>query len=235
MKIFKSILKLKCLLLLYVFVGEALAEVDKVYHPYVEADTYEIESRLISLLDSELSANLSIYRLGFGKDLLDNLFVEFYLIGAQDTSKNIDIEAFEVESLYQFTEQGEYWLDFAMLFEIEKELDSKEWEGNIGFIFEKEFGRWSATLNLQNRYLYEDDQQHDWVSSQAFQIRYRNSQLFEPGFEIYADNQDVFIGPVMLGVVKLERNKLNWEIGIVTEISHSSNDTILRAVVEYEF
>lgn len=215
--------------------GLLIADVDKIYHPYVETDTYEIESRLISLLDSELAANLSVYRLGFGKDISENLFVEFYFIGAKNTSQNIDVEAYEIESLYQFTEQGEYWIDFAMLFELEREIDSKEWEGNLGFIFEKEFGRWSATLNLQNRYLYEDDRLHNWISSQAFQFRYRNSSSFEPGIEIYSDRQEVFVGPVMLGDVRFNRSKLNWEVGVVTEISHSSNDTVIRAVIEYEF
>jgi len=219
----------------WLFLPTVKAEVDKVYHPYVEQGTYEFETRLISLLDSELAANFSVYRFGFGKDFADDLFVEFYLIGARDSSQNFEIEAYEIEALYQFTEQGEYWVDFGLLFEIERERESKEWEGNIGFLFEKEFGRWSAALNIQNKYVYEDDKEHGWDVSQALQWRYRYSPDIEPGVELYSDSHNLFVGPVILGQVKLDESKLNWEVGIVTDLNHSTNESILRALIEYEF
>lgn len=218
-----------------VFITSIKADVDKVYHPYVELDTYEFETRIISLLDSELAASFSVYRFGFGKDITDKLFMELYLIGAKDTSQNIELEAYEIEALYQLTEQGEYWADFGLLFEIERERESQEWEGNLGFIVEKELGKWSATLNIQNHYLYESDERHDWKHSQSFQMRYRYSSSIEPGFEIYSDKNDFFIGPIILGQIKLNRSKLNWEVGIVQEINHSKNESVLRALMEYEF
>ncbi len=211
------------------------ADVDKVYNPYVEQDTYEFETRLISLLDSELAASFSVYRFGFGKDISENLFVEFYLIGAKDTEHNVELEAFEIEALYQFTEQGEYWLDVGLLVEIERERNSQEWGGNFGLILEKEFGKWSAALNIHNQYLFEDDQQHYWEFNQALQLRYRYSVNIEPGFEIYADQNNFFVGPVILGQLKLDSSKLNWEVGIVKEFNHSKNDSVLRALIEYEF
>jgi len=217
------------------FTAFVKADVDKIYHPYVEADTYEFETRIISLLDSEVAANFSVYRFGFGKDVTDNLFVELYLIGARDTTQNLEVEAYEIEALYQFTEQGEYWLDFGLLFEIERERDSQEWEGNIGFLFEKEFGRWSATLNVHNKYLYQDDIEHEWDLNQSMQWRYRYSSGFEPGIELYADSNNLFIGPVILGQVRLDTSKLNWEVGIVTDVNHSSNESVLRALIELEF
>jgi len=138
-------------------------------------------------------------------------------------------------ALYQYTEQGEYWLDFGILLEIERERDSQEWEGNIGFLFEKEFGKWSASLNIHNQYLYEDDVAHKWELSQTIQWRYRYSPGFEPAVEIYSDSDDFFIGPVILGQVGLDDSKLNWEVGIVTELNHSSNESVLRVLVEREF
>jgi len=209
--------------------------VDKVYHPYVEQGTYEFETRLISQLDSELAANFSVYRFGFGKDVSENLFIEFYLIGAKDTDKNIEVEAYEIEALYQFTEQGEYWLDVGFLVEIERESDSKEWEGNFAVILEKEFGRWSSAINIHNQYLFEDDKTHEWEFSQSFQLRYRYTANIEPGFEIYFDNKSTFFGPVIMGEVTLDKSKLNWEIGILQKIENSKNDSVLRALIEYEF
>ena len=213
----------------------AKADVDKVYHPYVEQNTYEIESRLISLLDRELTASFSVYRFGFGKDISENLFVELYLIGAKDSEQKIQLEAYEIEALYQFTEQGEYWLDVGFLVEIERETDSQELEGNFALILEKEFGKWSAALNIHNQYQFEDDKKHVWEHNQAFQMRYRYSAQVEPGFEIYSDQKNFFIGPVLLGQIKLDSSKLNWEIGILKEFNHSSNESVLRALIEYEF
>ncbi len=211
------------------------ADVDKVYHPYVEQNTYEFESRLISLLDRDLAASFSVYRFGFGKDISENLFIELYLIGAKDSEQKIELEAYEIEALYQLTEQGEYWLDVGLLVEIERETNSQEWEGNFALILEKEFGKWSAALNIHNQYLFEDDQQHAWEHNQAFQMRYRYSAQIEPGFEVYSDQKNFFIGPVVLGQIGLDNSQLNWEVGIVKEFNHSTNESILRALIEYEF
>jgi len=217
------------------FTTAANADVDKVYHPYVEQDTYELESRLISLLDRELAASFSVYRFGFGKDISEDLFVELYLIGAKESDQKIELEAYEVEALYQLTEQGEYWLDAALLVEVERETDSENWEGNFALILEKEFGRWSAALNIHNQNQIGNDQKRDWQRSQAFQMRYRYSSQIEPGFEIYSDQNNFFVGPVILGQVNLDSSKLNWEVGIVKEFNHSGTDNVLRALLEYEF
>lgn len=218
-----------------VLVSFARADVDKVYHPYVEQDTYEFETRVISLLDSELAASFSIYRFGFGKDISESLFVEFYLIGARENSHNVEVEAYEIEALYQFTEQGEYWVDVGFLFEIERERNSKEWEGNFALLLEKEFGKWSAALNIHNQYLFEDDERHEWEFNQAFQLRYRYQSSFEPGFEIYSDKDNLYVGPVILGQIKLANSKLNWEVGVDMELNHSKSESVLRALFEWEF
>lgn len=215
--------------------GNVSAEVDKVYHPYVEVDTYEFETRIISLLDSELAADFSVYRFGFGKDVTENLFLELYLIGNKNAEKNLEVEAFEIEALYQVTEQGEFWADFGLLFEVERERKSQEWEGNIGFIFEKELGQWSAAVNLQNLYEFKDNNRHAWKHSQAFQMRYRNSPSFEPGIELYSDKNDLFLGAVFLGQIKMQQSKFNWEVGLLREVNNADNESVLRALIEYEF
>lgn len=211
------------------------ADVDKVYHPYVEQDTYEFEIRLISQLDSELAASFSLYRFGFGKDVNENLFIEFYLIGAKNSKQNLEVEAYEIEALYQATEQGEYWLDVGFLVEIERERESKEWEGNFALILEKEFGRWSSAINFHQQFIYENDKTHDWKFNQSFQLRYRYTAEVEPGIEIYTDNISTFIGPVLLGGFKLNKTKLNWEIGVLQNLESSNNKNVLRALIEYEF
>ena len=211
------------------------AEVDKVYHPYVELDTYEFEARIIGLLDREGANEFSVYRFGFGKDISEQLFLEFYLIGAQESSHSFEIEAYELEALYQITEQGEYWADFGLLIEVEKEKESKEWEGNIGLIIEKELGQWSATVNFQNKYLYQDDLYHEWKASQAIQFRYRYSSQFEPGIEIYTESAANYIGVVTMGQIRSNHNKFNWELGFLRGAGNDKDENLIRAMLEYEF
>ena len=215
--------------------GSAFSSVDKVYHPYVEINTWEFETRAIGPLTSELSTDFSIYRFGLGKDLLDNLFVEFYAIGNRNNSDTIDIQAYEIEALYQWTEQGEYWLDVGLLFELEKNIEKNEWEGNIALLLEKEIGRWSASLNLHQQYVFVDDRKHEWEVKQAFQTRYRYSSIFEPGIEIYTDQQDTYLGFVALGSFRQGLTKIGWEIGFLSAISHSEEDSLLRLLLEVEF
>lgn len=219
----------------YIFSSSVVADVDKVYHPYVDANTYEVESRIISRLDSGLFTDLSVYRFGVGKSITDNFFAEIYLIGRKNSEQKIEFETYEIEALYQFTEQGEYDLDVALLVEIGRNSELNEWEGNFALVLEKEFSRWSATLNLHNRFLVVDEQHHDWEYSQTFQLRYRYSFDIEPGIEIYADNNEQFVGPVFLGKIKLIDNVFNWEVGVVKNINQSKNGTILRVLFEYEF
>jgi hypothetical protein len=44
------------------------------------------------------------------------------------------------------TEQGQYWADWGMLFELEKQHNRDNWELITGALFEKEFGRTSLTI-----------------------------------------------------------------------------------------
>ncbi len=211
------------------------ADVDKIYHPYVEQNTYELESRAITKIDNDLLTNFSLYRLGFGKDVTEKLFLEFYLIGAKTGEQNLQVNSYELEALYQFTEQGEYWADIAFLIELQRDRLSKEWEGNFALIAEKEFGRWSATVNIHNLYQFIEDQRHEWKFEQSFQFRYRYRKSFEPGIEIYSDNQSLFVGPVIMGQVKFGHQRLSWEIGLDQKLSRSEDDTVLRALLEFEF
>lgn len=223
-------------LFLLIFIPfNANANVDKLYHPYVEYDTYEFETRIISLLDNEFSSDFSIYRFGFGKDVSERLFLELYLIGAQDSSSKVEIEAYEIEALYQMTEQGEYWIDVGLLFELENEAESNKWETSTGLLLEKEFGRWSGTFNLKAQYLFEDDTRHEWSANSALPFRYRYKALFEPGIEIFSSKDSFAIGPVFLGDIRLSKSKIHWEVGLLKEAKANGSDNILRALFEYEF
>ena len=58
-----------------------------------------------------------VQRLGIGKSLTDRLFIEGYLIGEDNQNNDFRLQAFEVEALWQLTEQGEYDIDILLFLE----------------------------------------------------------------------------------------------------------------------
>ena len=119
--------------------------VDKVYHPYVLPNEKEVEWRLLSH-QTEKTNDLA-QRFAYGQSVLDNLMVEFYIVGERDIDGNFGLSAYEIETRWMLTEQGQYWADWGMLFEFEKEHNKDSWEVTSGLLFEKEIGRTSLSIN----------------------------------------------------------------------------------------
>ena len=74
--------------------------------------------------------------------------VEIYMLGERDSQENFGLQAYEIEARWMITEQGQYWADWGMLFELEKQHQIDNWEAKIGVLAEKEFGKSSLTTNL---------------------------------------------------------------------------------------
>ena len=212
----------------------AHAQIDKVYHPYVEAGETETELRSIYESDGDESRDgRMLTRLGFGRSVTERLFLEAYLIGEDLPGGRIELEAYEAEARLQLTEQGEYWADWGLLFELERERESGEWEAASKLLVEKESGRWSATVNLGLEYEHEVQ---EFESSLAAQLRYRQSPRFEPAVELYAGEQTLGIGPVIAGAASFGAGSaLSWEFGIIAGLDDDTADRTLRLLVEYEF
>ena len=96
--------------------------IDKIYHPYVQPGERELEFRAIVENNGDRpSGDERVYRLGYGQSFNDYWFGEVYLIGAKNDDEGLRLEAYELEALWQITEQGEFFADWGMLFELEKE------------------------------------------------------------------------------------------------------------------
>jgi hypothetical protein len=119
--------------------------VDKVYHPYVLPNEKEVEWRLLSHQTS--STNNLAQRFAYGQSVLDDVMVEFYVVGERNIDGDFGLSAYEIETRWMLTEQGEYWADWGMLFEFEKEHNNDIWEVTSGLLFEKEIGRTSLSIN----------------------------------------------------------------------------------------
>ncbi len=212
--------------------------IDKVYHPYVEPLEWELEWRMVHEDEQPITgeSRRQLHRLGFGRAVSEFVFAELYLIAEQSSDTELTLEAYEFEVLWQVSEQGEYFVDYGLLFELEKEDDQDLWEYSTVLLLEKEFGRYSATANLGLTYEWGDDISDELETTLALQTRYRYSPGFEPALELYMGQDTLGLGPVFLGAQRLGIMKaLRWQLGIIFGLDNDTPDYTLRAVLEYEF
>jgi hypothetical protein len=213
------------------------AVVDKINHPYVDALESEIEYRVI-FQDSQpgISSPAQLHKISYGRAFGQRLFAEVYLITEKTRAGDFDQEAYEFELKWQLTEQGEYAIDWGMLFEYENGIHKDVEEIKLGFIAEKEWGRWSGSANLFLINEWGDDIEDESETAAAFQARYRHSRLFEPALELYVGQNTTGIGPVVMGNINAgTRKNINWEAGVIFGLDSDSPNQTWRVLFEYEF
>ena len=124
------------------------------------------------------------YRFAAGVSLTDRFAIETYVVGQKLPNESFKIEAFEIEGKLQLTEQGEYWSDWGLLFELESEREEKAWKTSAGVLWEKEFGRWITAANLFVVYEFGSDINDELESAFGGQLKYRWKPQFEPAIEL---------------------------------------------------
>ncbi|WP_088329081.1 hypothetical protein [Lacimicrobium sp. SS2-24] len=208
--------------------------VDRVYHPYVLANEHRLEWRFMSRQTSE--ENYLAQRVGFGHSVNENWILELYLIGERDEQGNFGLEAYELEARWMMTEQGQYWADWGMVFEVEKRHGQNQWEVASGLVMEKEFDRNSLTLNWFMIYEWGENIHDELESEFRVQYRYRWMPQVQPSIEFYSGENYIGLGPALMGLQRFDGQKqLKWELGFITELSNIGKDHTLRFVLEYEF
>ncbi|MFC3094008.1 hypothetical protein DRW07_11045 [Alteromonas sediminis] len=208
--------------------------VDKVYHPYVTANEREFEWRLMTSQTD--NSNLLTQRFGYGHAVLENVALEIYAIGTRDENNNFELSAFEVESRWMLTQQGEFWADWGLVLEFEKQKAQDNFEASAGILFEKEFGRTSLTMNLFAIREWGESLDSEWESEFRLQYRYRYLPEIQPSIEIYAGEDFIGIGPGFMGVYRIDRQEqIKWDAGFITEVAHSGKNHTFRFAIEYEF
>lgn len=211
--------------------------IDKVYHPYVQALETEIEYRTVYQTDGDPQEDgVARHRLAIGRAIKDRVFLEGYLIGKETPQKVFRLDAYEIETKIQLTEQGELWADWGLLFEFERERSESITELSAVLLMEKELGSFVGTFNFGTEYEFGSDIDNEVDFDLAAQLRYRHSERFEPSFEVYADEITFAAGPVAQGVERLGVNrKIFWEIGVLFPFNENTPDSTIRFLLELEF
>ncbi|KPH65565.1 hypothetical protein [Pseudoalteromonas porphyrae] len=208
--------------------------VDKVYHPYVLPFERELEWRIVSHQTG--SGNILAQRIGLGSAINDTMSLEGYIIGERDDNGDFGLAGYEVELRWQLVEQGRLWADWGALFELEKHHNSDVYEATTGFLWEKEFGKSSLTMNAFLVYEWGGDIKNEWESEYRAQYRYRYRSEFQPALELFVGEDFFGVGPGFIGLHRFNgQRQLKWEVGFITEISQSEKNHSFRLALEFEF
>jgi hypothetical protein len=211
----------------------AIADVDKVYDPYVYRGELEVEARGVHQFDDENKHKL---KFGVGYGVNDLWFVEGYAIVEQETGGHAEVSDLELENKFQLTEKGRYWADLGALVELEKELGEDKWEVKAGPLLQKQVRRWLVTANLfLEKQFGSDRSDSDVEFLGAAQLKYRLSPALEPAVEYYADEETHSLGPVLTGTWHRGRTPIRWEAGVLAGLTGKSADVSFRWLVEFEF
>ncbi len=212
--------------------------VDKVYHPYVLANEREFEWRLMSsqIQKENKKDNLLAQRIGYGQAISEHVAIEAYVIGERDIEGDFELQAYEIEARWMLSEQGQYWADWGMLFEFEKQHNQNNYELTAGVLIEKEFKKTSLTINIFAISEWGETIDSELESEFRIQYRYRYLPEIQPSIELYAGEDFIGVGPGFMGVHRFNgQQQLKWEAGFITEIAHSGKNHSLRFAIEYEF
>jgi len=211
--------------------------VDKIYDPYVQPLEQELEYRAIVQKDETASLDGGqLHKLGLGRSWSERWYAEFYLTGEKTKTDSLSIDVYELEAKRQLTEQGEYWADWGLLLEVERNQRTHAWEYNSSLLASKEWGRWVMTANLGILYERGDDIPNEWETTLSVQARYRLTRGFEPAIEYYGGEGTKALGPVFMGDIRTDdRRNLHWEVGMVFGLDGDSPDRTFRGLLEFEF
>lgn len=221
----------------------------KVYDPYVDAHELEFEYRGSMSVDGDPAKdNAQKHLTSIGYGFTDWWSAEIYAEWARDPGEETTFDAFEVESLFRFTEPGEYWADFGALVEFERTDRSDDPDAlEVKFLIAKDIGKFSAVYNINFARQMGSGASHDIELGQAFQLRYRLDRAFEPGIELYSEfgaiddmapwrDQDQRIGPIVAGTLPLGDGgmKIKYNVGYLFGVTDATEDGAVKATLEFE-
>jgi hypothetical protein len=209
--------------------------VSKIYDPYVQPLETEIEWRFVTQ-DTDRVPDAQRHSIGVGRSLTDRWGVEFYAIANKGSGESLSVDAYELEAKWQLTEQGEYAVDWGLLFELEREINANAWEAAATLLASRDFGRTTVTANLGLIYEGGERIENEFESILRMQMRYRMKETFEPSVEVHVGQDTTAIGPTISGLMRVSSGrKLRWDVGLFAGITERSPDHILKANIEFEF
>ena len=210
------------------------SSIGKIYLPYVQPLEKEFEYlQLFENKNREQSKNIKKHTLGYGVAVSDRFFLEGSLNYIEQAS--IKLESYELEAIYQLTEQGEYNSDWGLLMALEKANGRNNWEAAIGVLNNKSWRHWQLNTNVLMEYEWGNNIRDEVEVAFSAQGKFRYRPEFEPGIEIFAGEDTLAAGPAFGGVIRgYSNHKLFWQLAALFGRQGSPAKT-LKLQLEYEF
>ncbi|MDX8392496.1 MAG: hypothetical protein R8K53_08040 [Mariprofundaceae bacterium] len=237
---------------LLVFMLPGQAQAAKVYSPLVEKGEIEIEYQMDYTVDNKPNANKTTkQQFEFGYGITDRWQSAINAVYIDKPGAGFTYDRLKWENIYQLFEKGERWLDAGFYFEyqipdakssapdvaevkllLQKRLDTAEYDTSskhtANFTLKKELG----VLATQGTNV-----------SYAWQSKWKVSELFRPGFEIFGKlgqvsnlnspaQQSHLLGPVISGEIA---HLVEFEVGYLFGMTSGSVDGLIKLVIEMEF
>lgn len=220
-----------------------------VFEPYAEQGEWELENTGVYDFDPHKDKNAVQeyhYAIGYGVNSFwhTELELEAETQPTDDAITKFQATHMEWENIFQFTDQGQYWLDTGAYLAYEAPLINKQvgqFEGKI--ILEKNMDKITNILNISFNQEVGEGADPRTDAGISWSTRYRLSRYFEPGFEYWNDFSEIShqldydqqshqAGPCFYGRLA---SHIKYDVGYLFGLSDAAPRGELKWVIEYEF
>lgn len=213
--------------------------------PYVEQGMLEVEMQNRFDFDHRTAEDrFRQHKLGIGYGFTSWWAAELEGEWEKEASHGYSYNATEIENVFQFTEQGEYFLDAGakLAYEWSHEQNHAD-KVEAALILAKPVGRFTHVANIGLEQEVGDHKNRNPEGDIKWMTQYNYMPLLNPGFEYYGELGEVSdmpdwndqkhrLGPVFYG--KLGHG-IKYELGWLFGLSKATEDHALKFNIEYEF
>jgi hypothetical protein len=218
-----------------------------IYTPIVDYREWELELKAGVQDWGDEDDGERAAKIAFGYGLAPRWAVEVEAEYSQAPGHVGHIEEYEFENIFQLTEHGEHWLDMGIFAELEHNRLENENELKFGPMFQREWGRSQANLNVYfARELSEPEEEDAARNEVEYQVqwKYNLHPQFQPGLQAFGSlgdpahlrSEELKVGPAFFGVVNIANGKkLKYDAALLGGLTRGTPDTTFRMQLEYEF
>jgi hypothetical protein len=235
-----------CIILLPI--SASWAGVGKISSPHIEKGEFEIEQSSRRYGDDRASKNNNQKHVtDIEYSFTDDWLLGFEMVSKRSNSSQLGLEEYGVETQYEFTQQGDWWLGSALKAEYLRANENNAVdEGELKLLLQRHQGpvKLLANINLVREM---GTRRAGGVGLEsALQGLYHCNKYLSPGIEWFAEygnvdnfnspeRQEHYIGPVVKGdLLELADGEVGYEAGYYWGVTNASADNAQRIKISYE-
>ena len=228
--------------------GGATAADFEVRSPIIDVHELEYDSKFSRGFDRtawRANGRAAVHEMEFGVNEWWSPAIEAEWGRQGGANERSQFQAFTFENRFQLSKQGENWADVGLFLEYERGAPTGTANAiRFGPLFRKDIGSTTNILDFLAVKERGPDSRRRLTYSYAWQTRWRLSEEFQPGFELYggaleagrSTSKQHLGGPVIFGAVDLgERQGVRYEIGYLYGLNDSTSHGIAKILVGYEY